>query len=54
VARALDPPVPEEAAGKVTPLLERLESALEPHVIDIPLDGLPWTAVVEGGAGSRP
>jgi len=43
LAAAIDPPVPEDALPKVTPVLEALEAALEPMVEALPIDTLPWS-----------
>jgi len=43
LAAAIDPPVPEDAHPKVTPVLEALEAALEPMVEALPIDTLPWS-----------
>jgi len=44
LAAALDPPVPEAALPKVTPILEALETALEPLAEALPTDTLPWSS----------
>ena len=43
LARAVDPPVPETAAEAVAPLLEALESSVQPLLDSVPIDTLPWT-----------
>jgi len=43
IAKAVDPPVPEELLPQVIPPLEVLEAAFRPLVQNIPADALPWT-----------
>ena len=43
IAKAVNPPVPQELLPQVIPPLEALEAAFRPLVQNIPPDALPWT-----------
>jgi len=43
IAKAVEPPVPEELLEQVIPPLEGLDAAFRPLVQDVPPDTLMWT-----------